>query len=359
MSLLSEKLSKVPHIHSPDLHCHDTFDTIETLESLTLDSEMQTHIWTPQDKDFISTTLTNDFTANPYYLQSKQPFLTNSMRSLLIDWIIEISSEFYLKRETCYKAISLVDKYLSESSCIKKDHLQLIGLSSLFISAKYEEISYPKITDFIKAAGGIYICQDMKNMEKKILIALQWKIPQANSMSICNWLMTQWDCFIIETLGNKGQTVTFKDMRGYRRYREAVQLLDSCCLDIGVLRFKNRIIAACVCYLVLFKHFKEQKYAMLIDGGVYRLEFEVEYARMFMELFLNFCSAALEIYNYDELYMCGEYLISFFDIQVSYELPCVCKTGVRADENYQAFLDYQTYNPACLEAVQMKINNNF
>ena len=34
------------------------------------------------------------------------------MRTILIDWIFEVSSEFMMKRETSYTAINILDRYL-------------------------------------------------------------------------------------------------------------------------------------------------------------------------------------------------------------------------------------------------------
>lgn len=353
MSLLSEKFSRFPNIDDSDLECHDTLDTS------TLDTEMQSCSWRSQDLDFISNVLITEVSANPYYLESKQPYLTNSMRSLLMDWLMEISSEFYLKRETCYKAMSYVDRYLSESTPVKKEHFQLLGLTACFIAAKCEEISYPKMTDFIKAAGGIYTCHDVRLMERMILKTLKWKITQPTSITVCDWLMTQWDSYAQNELGDRSHTITLKDSKGYKKFREIVQLIDASSLDIGYLRFRPRIIAACSCYMILFKHVKEQKYAPILLYESYKEEYEEEYVRNFMDLFLNFVSAALEIFVYDEMFACGNFLNRFVDVQVCYEFPPVCKTGFRPENHYQEFLSFQTHNPLCVQMVQMKNKGNF
>jgi len=50
----------------------------------------------------------------------KQPFLNWKMRALLLDWMIEVSSEFDLRRETFYLAYNYLDRYLDTVLNIEK-----------------------------------------------------------------------------------------------------------------------------------------------------------------------------------------------------------------------------------------------
>ena len=73
-----------------------------------------------------------------------------------MDWVMEVSSEFTLKRETFHLAISYIDRFLSVHKNVPKTEFQLVGLASLFIAAKIEEIYPPKISDFAKSADNGY-----------------------------------------------------------------------------------------------------------------------------------------------------------------------------------------------------------
>jgi len=65
-----------------------------------------------------------DYAADPNYLTpDKQANITVNMRAILVDWMMEVSEEFGLKRETYHIAINLVDRYLSNSLHIKKRDL--------------------------------------------------------------------------------------------------------------------------------------------------------------------------------------------------------------------------------------------
>lgn len=67
----------------------------------------------------------------------RQPHLTNWMRTLLVDWMVEVQETFELNHETLYLAVKIVDIYLSKVP-IEKEKLQLIGAAALFMSCKYD-----------------------------------------------------------------------------------------------------------------------------------------------------------------------------------------------------------------------------
>ena len=78
------------------------------------------------------------------------------MRTILIDWMMEVCMEFTLKRETFYYAVNFVDRYLSRVKNIKKNNLQLIGVTSMYIASKMEEVLSPKVGDFVKSTDDGY-----------------------------------------------------------------------------------------------------------------------------------------------------------------------------------------------------------
>lgn len=68
---------------------------------------------------------------------SKQLYLTTWMRSLLIDWMVEVQESFELNHETLYLAVKIVDIYLGKAM-VTKETLQLLGAAALFISSKFD-----------------------------------------------------------------------------------------------------------------------------------------------------------------------------------------------------------------------------
>ena len=78
---------------------------------------------------------------SPTFL-ANQSEITDRMRSILVDWLIEVHRMFKLMPETLFLAINIIDRFLSLRS-ISRDKLQLVGITSMLIASKYEEIYAP------------------------------------------------------------------------------------------------------------------------------------------------------------------------------------------------------------------------
>lgn len=129
------------------------------------------------------------------------------MRSILIDWLNEVCEVYKLHRETYFLAVDYIDRYLSLKKELKKNHLQLLGITALFIAAKVssstslsvfqaidsnqslthqaEEIYPPKIGEFAYVTDGACTDEDILREELLILSALDWKI---NPVTVIGWL---------------------------------------------------------------------------------------------------------------------------------------------------------------------------
>lgn len=86
----------------------------------------------------------------PVYMES-QPHINERMRSILVDWLVEVHLKFKLVPETLYLTINLIDRYLERRE-VSRPKLQLVGVTSLLIASKYEEIYPPELRDLV------YIC---------------------------------------------------------------------------------------------------------------------------------------------------------------------------------------------------------
>ncbi|GMP91574.1 hypothetical protein CsSME_00042217 [Camellia sinensis var. sinensis] len=106
------------------------------------------------------------------YMDS-QPEINSKMRSILIDWLTEVHRKFELMPETLYLTINIVDRYLSMNAVPRRE-LQLVGISSMLIACKYEEIWAPEVSDFIVISDNAYVREQILIMEKAILGKLEW-----------------------------------------------------------------------------------------------------------------------------------------------------------------------------------------
>lgn len=83
-----------------------------------------------------------DYAPEPHFLEKIQTSMTWSMRAILLDWMMEVSTEFGLKRESFHYAVNYVDRYLTASPPVQKWELQLVGVTCLYVAAKVEVNSY-------------------------------------------------------------------------------------------------------------------------------------------------------------------------------------------------------------------------
>lgn len=78
-----------------------------------------------------------NYELDPHFIR-KCSEITANMRMILFDWMLEVASEFSIKRHTVQMALFFVDKYLEKNYEAGKDLLQLIGVAGLLISSKIE-----------------------------------------------------------------------------------------------------------------------------------------------------------------------------------------------------------------------------
>lgn len=80
----------------------------------------------------------------PRDYMGSQPEINEKMRLILVEWLIDVHVKFELNPETFYLTVNILDRFLSVKPVPRKE-LQLVGLSALLMSSKYEEIWPPQV----------------------------------------------------------------------------------------------------------------------------------------------------------------------------------------------------------------------
>ncbi|KAJ9593973.1 hypothetical protein L9F63_014614 [Diploptera punctata] len=112
----------------------------------------------------------------------KQPDITFSMRSILVDWLVEVAEEYKLQTETLYLAVSYIDRFLSYMSVVRAK-LQLVGTAAMFIASKYEEIYPPDVKEFVYITDDTYSKKQVLRMEHLILKVLAFDLSVPTPLS--------------------------------------------------------------------------------------------------------------------------------------------------------------------------------
>ncbi|XP_053736889.1 G2/mitotic-specific cyclin-B1-like [Synchiropus splendidus] len=117
--------------------------------------------------------LEEEQSVRPDYLKGQE--VTGTMRAILIDWLVQVSMKFRLLQETMYMAVGLIDRFLQEHPVSKK-HLQLVGVTAMFLASKYEEIYPPEIGDFAHVTDSAYTTAQIRETEMTFLRVLRFQL---------------------------------------------------------------------------------------------------------------------------------------------------------------------------------------
>ena len=77
------------------------------------------------------------------------------MRNILVEWLVEVHNKMGLRYETLYMTIFLVDKFCTRRT-VSKSEYQLLGMASLFLAGKYEEVATPKLKKIMALCDRLY-----------------------------------------------------------------------------------------------------------------------------------------------------------------------------------------------------------
>lgn len=97
------------------------------------------------------------------------------MRSILIDWLVEVHFKFKLFPSTLWLCVNLLDRFLGKV-IILRSKLQLIGVTALFIACKFEEIFPPEVRDCVYITDFAYERVEVLKTESQMLGELNYEI---------------------------------------------------------------------------------------------------------------------------------------------------------------------------------------
>ncbi|CAL5196780.1 unnamed protein product [Lathyrus oleraceus] len=108
-------------------------------------------------------------------MEKIQKDINPSMRAILIDWLVEVAEEYRLVPDTLYLTVNYIDRYLSRNAMNRKQ-LQLLGVASIMIASKYEEICAPQVEEFCYITDNTYFKEEVLQMESTVLNFLKFEM---------------------------------------------------------------------------------------------------------------------------------------------------------------------------------------
>ncbi|OJZ85680.1 hypothetical protein ASPFODRAFT_61090 [Aspergillus luchuensis CBS 106.47] len=118
---------------------------------------------------------------NAHYMDN-QAEIQWSMRSVLMDWVVQVHYRFSLLPETLFLCVNYIDRFLS-CKIVSLGKLQLVGATAIFIAAKYEEINCPSVQEIVYMVDGGYSMDEILKAERFMLSMLQFELGWPGPMS--------------------------------------------------------------------------------------------------------------------------------------------------------------------------------
>lgn len=129
--------------------------------------------------------------ASPRYLETMQRDVNPKMRAILIDWLVEVAEEYKLCADTLYQCVNYIDRFLS-LQVTQRSQLQLVGVTCMWVAAKYEEIYPPNVADFCYITDNTYSRQQLVYMEEVVLKQLGYELTVPTSKTFLRRLLQVW-----------------------------------------------------------------------------------------------------------------------------------------------------------------------
>lgn len=186
------------------------------------------------------------YQTSPFYMDN-QSDISDKMRSILIDWLVDVNLKFKLQPQTLFICVNLIDRFLAKER-VNRSEVQLVGISVLMIVAKFEEIYPPLLKDYIGVCDNAYDKNQILEMESRILIAVNFNLTQTSSFSFL-------------------QLIQINVKLDAKAFVFARYILENALFDLSLLKYTNYILAVGAVFLAN-KIFKKDDWKKEFDSKV-------------------------------------------------------------------------------------------
>ena len=251
LSLTTDEKNEDMNINSSNIENNDNKENIPISDenSINIDTEMKEEkpslTWNTildPDSPFIPMEYINDIWNNfiekeelNHYSYDNiikiQTDIKESMRCILIDWLISLQNKFFFNIKTLFLTVNLIDRYLSKKP-ILRTRFQLLGVTALFIASKYEEMHMQNINDFVEITARAFNKNQILEMESELIDLVDFNLELPLS---------------IDFFGILGSIYKFDK----KEFRLGYFLLEAYLLALNCCKYKQSQISLSVCYIIL------------------------------------------------------------------------------------------------------------
>jgi len=150
--------------------------------------------------------------------------IDDDSRSVLVNWLIQVSSYLQLSDITLHLAVSHLDLVMNKVN-VEMEEVQLMALACLQIAAKATEDSVPSPQLMLPLTGNMFTISDLARLEREVLVELNWRLVRQTPAVFLHYYS--------QIVGNKG-----------RLFRLARAVLDLCLTQTWYGTIKPSILAS-------------------------------------------------------------------------------------------------------------------
>ncbi|EPZ34375.1 Cyclin domain-containing protein [Rozella allomycis CSF55] len=282
---------------------------------------------------------------NMLYFQ-RHPDLTTRMRTTMIGWLMEVAKEFILHRETVYLAVNFIDRYLSLTTNVPRNKLQLLGITALFVASKLEEMFPPKLKYYVLVCDDAFTRHEIVDMELKLMQTLKWDLCNPTCNLWLNLYLQNASRWFPKHFAPNNQSMSLSIFQNFRKritptrkgpgylyktshYLAAISLLDIAIHDLESTIHCPSLMAASAFYL---------KCCQFLPSNVSFI------AGKDPSEIIKACTG----YSIDQIQFCNEWLSLFDHIPLDIEVSTRMYTTI--DESDQH--NIQAYNKAIVPSLR-------
>ena len=242
-----------------------------------------------------------------YEIIKSQKEINEQMRSILVDWIIDVHYKFGFTDETLFMSILIIDRYISIRH-ISRIRFQLLGITAMMLACKHEEINIPKVEDFIYITDNAYTKTEVIDMEDDILNAFNYELLYPSPIKFFEILSLKFNFNKLQYLMGK-------------------YLMESFLVDLKWINYKPSVIS-CACIYIVMKFYKMSNYQDAYNKKYFNLN-ENDFL----------CPKFSNEYDIKE---CAKHICSFVDnINKTNYLSCKKKYATKENEKISLIVEGQ------------------
>jgi hypothetical protein len=245
----------------------------------------------------------------------------------MVDWMMEVLGVFKKSNETIFLSVNIMDQYLNNTKLIlKNENIHLIGIASMSIATKFEDVVPIYMFQFIDKIGhNLYDSKKITNQEKNILIDM--KIENLFFSSIYDFIQT---FFFDFQFNNKNCFKSEENKNIYNNIKNTAIYLSKICLHFDQFYITKNVIKAICCIkgAIKFYFINNNKNNNNINKNCQNLyedwiKFLIKVNNFDVKFINSLCDDIIYAYFYYQKYNGINYNLNRFN-KLSYLKPDLC-----------------------------------